>query len=108
RRWIAEGAVWKGHWAWQPLLRPALPAVKNSAWVQNPIDRFVLSRLEEKGIAPSPEADRHVLIKRLSYDLIGLPPTVEEVDAFLRDTAPGAYDRLVDRLLASPHYGERW
>jgi hypothetical protein len=82
--------------------------VRNEAWIRNPIDRFILARLEKEGIAPSPEADRVTLIRRLSLDLVGLPPSIDEVDAFVADRAPNAYERLVDRLLASPHYGERW
>jgi len=89
-------------------VRPAIPAVKNQRWVRNPIDAFVLARLEENGLTPSPEADRRTLIRRLSFDLLGLPPTPEQVRDFLADTAPAAYERLVDGLLASPHYGERW
>jgi hypothetical protein len=85
-----------------------LPAVKNAQWTRNPIDRFVLARLEKEGLVPTPEADRVTLIRRLSLDLIGLPPTIEEVDAFLADTSDGACDELVNRLLDSPHYGERW
>ena len=77
-------------------------------WVRNPIDAFVLARLESEGLAPSPEADRETLARRLSLDLVGLPPTPAEMDAFLADTSPDAYEKLVDRLLASPHYGERW
>jgi hypothetical protein len=96
------------HWAFQPLSRPAKPAVRNSAWVRNPIDRFILARLEKEGISPSPEADRIILIRRLSLDLLGLAPSIAEVDAFLADQRPDAYERLVDRLLQSPHYGERW
>jgi mono/diheme cytochrome c family protein len=96
------------HWAFQPPARPAAPAVQSADWVRNPIDRFILARLEKEGISPSPEADRTTLIRRLSLDLLGLPPSVEEVDAFLHDDSPDAYERLVDRLLASPHYGERW
>ncbi len=96
------------HWAFKSPTRPALPAVKDGAWTRNPIDRFVLARLEAEGLKPSPEADRTTLIRRLSLDLVGLPPTPEEVDAFVADTSPDAYERLVDRLLASPHYGERW
>ena len=84
-----------------------MPAVKGTQWVRNPIDRFVLAKLEAGGMSPSPEADRATLIKRLSIDLTGLPPTPEEVDAFIADTDPEAYEKLVDRLLASPHYGER-
>ncbi|MEX0715029.1 MAG: PSD1 and planctomycete cytochrome C domain-containing protein [Planctomycetaceae bacterium] len=119
RRWIDEGANWpdavagsqavrSDHWAYQPIRRPPLPAVKNADWPRNDIDRFVLARLEAERIAPSPAADRHTLIKRLHYDLLGLPPTPAEVDAFVNDPAPDAYETLVDRLLASPHFGERW
>jgi hypothetical protein len=96
------------HWAFQPVRQPALPAVQNAAWSQNPIDRFVLAKLEEKGLPPAPPADRRTLIRRVTFDLIGLPPTPEEVDAFVADAAPDAYEKLVDRLLSSPHYGERW
>ena len=96
------------HWAFVPPVRPSLPAVKNAAWVRNPIDRFVLARLEAKGLAPSPPADRLTLIRRLSFDLTGLPPTPAEIDRFLWDTSADAYEKLVDRLLASPHFGERW
>jgi hypothetical protein len=89
-------------------VRPEPPAVANGAWIRNPIDRFVLARLEREGLAPAPEADRETLIRRVSLDLIGLPPTLAEVDAFLADTSADAYEKVVDRLLASPHYGERW
>jgi mono/diheme cytochrome c family protein len=98
----------RDHWAFRLPVRPAPPAVKDTARVRNPIDRFVLARLEKEQIAPSPEADRTMLIRRVSLDLIGLPPSPQEVDEFLADQRPDAYDRLVDRLLASPHYGERW
>ena len=120
RSWIDQGAkapadekpagttVASKHWSFQPITRHTEPAVKNSAWVRNPIDRFILARLEKDGIKPSPEADRITLIRRLSLDLLGLPPSPREVDEFLADTRPDAYERLVDRLLASPHYGERW
>ena len=117
RRWIDEGAVWpesasvdaaRRHWAFVAPVRPALPEVRLAGWVRNPIDRFVLARLEKEGLRPSPEADRVTLLRRLSLDLIGLPPTPEEVDAFLRDASPDAYEKQVDRLLRSPHYGERW
>ncbi len=97
-----------GHWSFQPLVRPDLPVIKNLYWTRNPIDRFVLARLEAEGIATSPEADRVTLIRRLSLDLVGLPPSPEEVDAFLADVRPDAYEHLVDRLLQSPHFGERW
>ena len=123
RAWIDQGADWpvdeatastestgikSDHWAFQPPRPPVPPAVKNEAWVRNPIDRFVLARLEKEGLAPSPEADRRTLIRRLSLDLIGLPPSLDEIDAFLADDRPDAYERLVDRLLASPHHGEAW
>ncbi len=96
------------HWAFKAPRRPAVPAVKDAARVRNPIDAFVLAKLESQGIAPSPEADRRTLIRRLSLDLLGLPPTSAEVDEFVKDQRPDAYERLVDRLLASPHYGEQW
>ncbi len=96
------------HWAFQTPQRPALPVVTNAPWVRNEIDRFVLARLEKESLRPSDETDRVTLVRRLSLDLIGLPPTIEEVDAFLADRADGAVDRLVDRLLQSPHYGEKW
>jgi cytochrome c553 len=100
--------AWKRHWAFQPVRRPEPPAVKEDAAVRNPIDRFLLARLEEKGLRFSPPADRRTFIRRVTYDLIGLPPTPEEVAAFEADPAPDAYERLIERLLASPHYGERW
>jgi hypothetical protein len=107
-RWIAEGAVYQQHWAFVPPRQSLLPRVRQTEWPRNAIDYFVLARLEGVGLKPSPRADRATLVRRLSLDLIGLPPTPEEVDAFVRDDAPNAYDKLVDRLLASPHYGERW
>jgi mono/diheme cytochrome c family protein len=117
RAWIDQGAPWPDelansgtleHWAFRAPQRPAVPSVQDETWPRNPIDRFILARLETEGIKPSPQADRITLIRRLSLDLLGLPPAVEEVDAFLADDRPDAYERLVDRLLASPHYGERW
>jgi mono/diheme cytochrome c family protein len=96
------------HWAFQPVKRPELPKVQRENWVRTPIDAFILAKLEQAGLAPSPEADRATLIRRLSLDLLGLLPTPAEVDAFVADESPDAYDRLVDRLLKSPHYGERW
>jgi hypothetical protein len=108
KRWIAQGAPYADHWAFRKPKRPPLPRVRSAAWVRNPVDAFILARLESAGLKPSPEADRSTLIRRLSLDLIGLPPTPEEVGAFARDTSPDAYERLVDRLLASPQYGERW
>lgn len=107
QQWIAEGAQYSTHWAFVAPQRPAEPRVRNSAWVRNPIDSFVLRRLESEGLQPAAEADRAVLIRRLSIDLTGLPPTPQEVDAFVSSTDPLAYEQLVDRLLASPHYGER-
>jgi Protein of unknown function (DUF1549)/Protein of unknown function (DUF1553)/Planctomycete cytochrome C len=106
-QWIAEGATYAPHWAFVAPERPVVPAVRFPNWVRNPIDRFVLAKLEAEGMSPSPEADRPTLIKRLSIDLIGLPPTPEDVDAFVSDRDPNAYENLVDRLLASPQYGER-
>jgi mono/diheme cytochrome c family protein len=96
------------HWAFQPVRMPELPPVKNESWCQSPIDRFVLARLEAKGISPSPPADRRTLIRRAYFDLIGLPPTAAEIAEFEHDQSPDAFAKVVDRLLASPHYGERW
>lgn len=107
KRWIDQGAAWGGHWAFERLTRPAMPQVAAADRVQNPIDAFVFGRLAREGLSPSPEAPRTTLIRRLSLDLHGLPPTPEETDAFVSDTAPDAYERLVDRLLASPTFGER-
>jgi len=98
----------RGYWALQTVTRPGIPAVHNSMWVRNPIDAFVMAQLEAKGLTPSGPADRVTLIRRVSLDLIGLPPTPQEVEAFVCDTSPLAYERVVDRLLSSPHYGERW
>src|SRR5262249_58786130 len=95
-------------WSLVPLRRRELPQVKEKAWSDNPIDLFVLAMLEAKGMLPSPPADRRTFIRRVTYDLHGLPPTPEEVDAFVNDEAPDAFERLVDRLLASPRFGERW
>jgi len=108
RNWIAAGAPWDEHWAFAPLKRLAPPAVKDNGWPRNPIDHFVLGRLEDQGSRPSLEADRSTLIRRLYLDLLGLPPDVRDADVFLADTRPDAYEKLVDRLLASPHFGERW
>ncbi|MCE9555835.1 MAG: PSD1 and planctomycete cytochrome C domain-containing protein [Planctomycetes bacterium] len=106
RRWITEGAVWKEHWAFVRPERPADPEVKLKAWPRTTIDRFVLAQLEQQGLSPSPEASKETLIRRVTLDLTGLPPTVAEVDAFVADSSPAAYANLVDRLLASPRYGE--
>jgi mono/diheme cytochrome c family protein len=104
---IADDA-WKKHWAFQPVRTPAVPNVRDGAWPLTAIDRFILAKLEEKGLRPSPAADRPTLIRRATFDLIGLPPTPEEVAAFEADRSPDAFAKVVDRLLASPHYGERW
>ncbi len=120
KRWIDEGAVWdestiqspqskmQSHWAFIAPTRPTLPVVKNTNWERSSIDRFILAMLEKNGLAPASEADKTTLIRRLSLDLIGLPPTLKEIDDFLADTSPNAYEKLVNRLLSSPHYGERW
>jgi hypothetical protein len=107
RRWIDEGAKWEEHWAYTAPRRAALPKVKTPRWVRNPIDNFILARLEKEKLAPAPEADKVTLLRRLHFDLTGLPPTVAEIDAFLADRSPEAYEKVVDQLLASPHYGER-
>jgi hypothetical protein len=107
RRWIEEGAEYQPHWSFIPPRRPELPEVKDGSWARNEIDRFILARLEAEGLRPSPEASRTALIRRATLDLTGLPPTLGEVDAFLADQSPEAYAKVVDRLLASPHYGER-
>ena len=96
------------HWAFQPIEAPPLPAVNMPEWIAQPVDQFILAHMESKGLTPSPQADRYTLIRRLKFDLLGLPPTAEEVQAFVDDPAPDAYEQLVDRYLASPHYGERW
>jgi mono/diheme cytochrome c family protein len=127
--WVKSGAVWpddgktaaapprkgmqitakdRAHWAFQPVKEPPIPTVKNAAWVTNSIDAFILARLEAKGLSPNLPADKRQLVRRLYYDLTGLPPTPAEVEAFVADSSPGAYDALVDRLLESPHYGEKW
>ena len=108
RRWIAEGANYESHWAFKPVAPQQPPAVKRKDWVINPIDNFILARLEAAGLEPNPPADKLALLRRVTYDLTGLPPTPEEVDAFLADTSPNAYEKVVDRLLASEQYGERW
>lgn len=120
-RWIALGMPWrttassettrgtnKDHWAFKPVKRYPEPEIRNLKWAHNPIDRFILAKLEHEGISPSPEADKLTLIRRLTLDLIGLLPTPVEIDNFISDTRPDAYERLVERLLASPHFGERW
>ena len=117
-RWIDEGAAWpddggaaaglKRHWAFVPPERPPAPRAARNDWAVNPIDRFVLARLEQERLAPSPRASKETLLRRLSLDLIGLPPTLDEIDAYLHDDGEDAYQKQVRRLLDSPHYGERW
>ena len=127
-RWVESGAAWPsgvmtpksgaakpfnlkeraGHWSFLPIQHPPAPEVKNAAWPINDVDRFILAKLEAKGLQPAPEADRRTLIRRITFDLIGLPPRPEEVEAFVGDESSNAYEKLVDRLLASPQYGERW
>ncbi len=126
--WVKQGAVWPGkaevlvtptspagfekarreHWAFQPVRQPPLPTLKNAAWASTPVDAFILAKLEAQGLTPSPAADKRTLLRRITFDLTGLPPTYEEVQAFEADTSPDAYARVVDRLLLSPQYGERW
>jgi hypothetical protein len=118
RRWINEGAEWGRHWAYAPLQQPALPKQKTlwgslfggkkDNWSRNPIDQYILHELEKNNLQPSPQADKATLLRRVCLDLTGLPPSAEQQTAFLNDTMPNAYERLVDTLLASPHYGERW
>jgi hypothetical protein len=119
RAWVDAGVPWPehrqaarkrghDHWAFQPPKRPPLPAVNNGGWPRNPIDRFILATLERERVEPSPEADRYTLLRRVSLDLTGLPPAPKEIRDFLADTSPDAYEKIVDRLLASPHHGERW
>ena len=122
--WIDEGAHWPAteanahsgradtsgadHWAFRPISKPDPPAVRRASWVRSPIDRFVLARLEREGVEPAPPASPATLIRRVSLDLTGLPPPGSDVDAYLSDPSPAAYERFVDKLLESPHYGERW
>jgi len=119
RAWIDQGATWpetavtgrrdwRQHWAFKPPSRPHPPEVKQTRWVRDPLDSFILARLEHEKLKPAPESDRITLLRRLSLDLIGLPPSISEVDAFLSDKSTDAYEKQVERLLASPHYGERW
>ncbi len=106
-RWIAQGAPWERHWSLRPLVRPQVPSVKNASWVRNEIDRFVLRRLQAESLAPAKVAEQRTLVRRLYVDVTGLPPRPEEVAAFVQETGPQVYEAMVDRLLASPHYGER-
>ena len=107
RRWVAEGAVYEGHWAYQPVTRPSVPAVVDAARTKNPIDNFIQDRLRREGLAPAGEADKRTLLRRVTLDLTGLLPTPEDTRAFLSDTTPDAYERVVDRLLSSPRYAEQ-
>jgi len=107
RRWIAEGAEYRGHWAFERVERPAVPTVGDASWPKTPVDRFILARLEHEGMTPNAEADRVTLARRVALDLTGLPPLPGDVDVFLADRSPEAYERYVDRMLASPHFGER-
>ncbi len=107
-RWIEEGATWQGHWAFEPLAKPPVPETQTDTWSRNAIDRFIRRAQQARGLEPAPEADRRTLIRRVTFDLTGLPPTPEEVADFLADERPDAYEQLVNRLLASPRYGERW
>ncbi|MGH7226809.1 MAG: DUF1549 domain-containing protein, partial [Gemmataceae bacterium] len=126
--WVKQGAVWpaapssgdtirsgaainaadRDFWAFRTIADPPPPSVKDRAWVRKPLDRFVLAKLEAKGLRPVRPADKHALLRRVTFDLIGLPPTPEEIAAFVSDGSPNAYEKVVDRLLTSPHYGERW
>ena len=119
RQWIDQKLPWSttkndarprnwDHWAFQQPKRPPLPSVRNASWVKNPIDNFILAKLEQEKLQPSPVADRATLLRRVSLDITGLPPSPQEIEAFLADQSPQAYEKVVDRLLASPHYGERW
>src|SRR5258705_2420297 len=98
----------KTHWAWQKLTKPAAPDVKDASWPKTPVDNFILAKLEEKDLKPNPPADKRTLIRRATFDLIGLPPKSEEVEDFVKDESPDAFAKVVDHLLDSPHYGERW
>jgi hypothetical protein len=108
RQWIKEGAQWEDHWAFVAPKPQSLPTVKRSEWARQPLDRFILARLEKENLAPSSEADKSALLRRISFDITGLPPTPEEQATYLADPSPNAYEKQVDRLLASPRYGERW
>ena len=107
-QWISEGADYQGHWAYQPIQRPLPPQISDKQWPQQPLDSFILARLEKVGLSPSPAATKTEWLRRVYFDLTGLPPRTETIDAFVSDTSPSAYDRVVDRLLSSPRYGERW
>ncbi|MEM7369649.1 MAG: PSD1 and planctomycete cytochrome C domain-containing protein [Bacteroidota bacterium] len=107
-KWVEQGAEWKPHWSFIPPQKAHLPKVQQQEWVHNPVDQYILARLEREGLSPSPEADKRTLIRRLSFDLRGLPPSPEEVEAFVQNPDPGAYENIVNQFLASSAYGERW
>ena len=107
RQWITQGATWQEHWAFRAPVMPKPPSVRNPLWVKTPIDRFILAKLEAQGLAPAPAADRRTLIRRVALDVTGLPPSPAEIETYLKDTSPNAYEHMVDRYLASPHYGEQ-
>ena len=107
KQWVAEGAEFRTHWSFSTVRRPAVPEAAVKGWARNEVDHFILAKLQSQGLKPSAEADKNTLIRRVTLDLTGLPPTQAEVDAFLKDTAPGAYERLVERLFQSPHHAER-
>lgn len=106
-KWIRQGAEWKPHWSFIKPKRKDIPVVQKKDWVQQPIDQFILKKLEEKDIEPSEKADKETLLRRVTLDLTGLPPSIKEMDDYLADTSPNAFEKVVDRLLSSPHYGER-
>ena len=106
KEWIEQGAAWKQHWSFVPVTRPPLPVVKGQSWLKNPIDAFILAKLEVSGLQPSTEADKRTLIRRVSLDLTGLPPEPSEVEAFVKDDSKNAYEKVVDRLLSSKRWGE--
>src|SRR5690606_27539840 len=106
KQWIAEGANWEEHWAFVAPKDRTVPAVEHADWTRNPVDNFIAARLEQEGLAPSPEADKRTLIRRVTLDLTGLPPAREAIEAFIKDDSPHAYEKVVDRLLDTPQYGE--
>src|SRR5262249_12977420 len=108
KQWVSEGGVYAKHWSFEVPVRSPLPQVRNAAWARNAIDHFVLARLEQEVLSPAPQADRLTLARRVALDITGLPPTAEQLSAFLKDDSPNAFERLVDSLLASPAYGEHW
>ncbi|MBM4075635.1 MAG: DUF1549 domain-containing protein, partial [Planctomycetes bacterium] len=108
RRWISEGASWNDHWAFLPVSMSEPPDVKRKEWVKNPIDQFILNRLDQAQLQPVAPAEKAALLRRVTFDLIGLPPNPSEVESFLNDSSPNAYEKVVDRLLDSAHFGEKW